>query len=163
MSNEAPFTFAEDEKAAIINAFLAQYPFATQAQAEAGVANNVLMNPLATAQAIAALGGGGYLEYVALLTQIGTNAPVATVLTNTLGGTPVWARSETGIYTATLPGAWVDAKTVLIPGSCKNSDSNMQARRTSADVVTVYTLDIPFAGTGDGLLLQSSIIVRVYA
>jgi hypothetical protein len=41
-----------------------------------------------TAQDIADLGGGGglpYLVYTALLTQTGTDAPVATVLQNTLG------------------------------------------------------------------------------
>ena len=32
-----------------------------------------------------------YKVYTALLTQTGTNAPVATVLENTLGGTPVWS------------------------------------------------------------------------
>lgn len=32
----------------------------------------------------------GYKVYTALLTQTGTNAPVATVLENTLGETPTW-------------------------------------------------------------------------
>ena len=34
--------------------------------------------------------GRPYLVYTALLTQTGTNAPVATVLENTLGETPTW-------------------------------------------------------------------------
>lgn len=48
-------------------------------------------------------GGGGegsYLKYVALLNQSGTSDPVATVLENTLGSTPVWVRSSQDIYYA---------------------------------------------------------------
>lgn len=41
-------------------------------------------------------------KYVALLTQSGTSAPVATVLENTLSGTPVWSRGSTGQYVLTL-------------------------------------------------------------
>ena len=68
-----------------------------------------------TTQDIADLGGGGaaaYLVYTALLSQSGTDAPVATVLENTLGGTVVWARSDVGVYTATLADAFTEAKTV---------------------------------------------------
>ena len=42
--------------------------------------------------------------YVALITQNGTNAPVATILHNTYQGTPTWARVTDGQYTATLTG-----------------------------------------------------------
>ena len=59
----------------------------------------------------AAGGGPGYLEYVALLSQSGTNAPVATVLKNTLGGTVVWTREAAGLYSATLAGAFPPVKT----------------------------------------------------
>src|SRR5688572_16305439 len=52
-----------------------------------------------------------YKVYVALLTQTGTSAPVATVLENTLGGTVVWARGGTGEYTGTLAGAFTADKT----------------------------------------------------
>ena len=44
--------------------------------------------------------------YVALLSQTGTDAPVATVLKNTLGGTVVWSREATGEYIGTLAGAF---------------------------------------------------------
>lgn len=143
----------------------ADLPDATTDEMEAGTETDPrAMSPADVAAAIAALGGGnpGYLEYVALLTQTGTNAPVATVLANTLGGTPVFARSGAGIYTMTLTGAWVDAKTALIPGSCKNADSNMQLKRTSADVISIYTMDIPSGFSSDALLVQSAIVIRVY-
>jgi hypothetical protein len=42
-----------------------------------------------------------YKVYTALLTQTGTNAPVATILENTLGVNIVWTRLSTGFYRAT--------------------------------------------------------------
>jgi len=51
--------------------------------------------------------------YVALLTQTGTNAPVATVLKNTLGGTVVWTYDSVGQYHGTLASAFTLNKTVV--------------------------------------------------
>jgi len=48
----------------------------------------------------------GVRKYVARLAQSGTNAPVATVFENTLGGTVVWTRGAPGTYRATLAGAF---------------------------------------------------------
>lgn len=39
-----------------------------------------------------------YKVYSALLTQTGTNAPVATVLENTFGFVPIWQRDSSGVY-----------------------------------------------------------------
>lgn len=61
----------------------------------------------------------GVKKYVALLTQTGTDAPVATVLENTLGGVPVWTRDSTGNYLGTLAGAFTHS---VIIGSVSNSD-----------------------------------------
>lgn len=60
-------------------------------------------------------GGSSYLVYTAYLSQTGTDAPVADVLENTLGGTVVWARDGVGQYKGTLAGAFTTGKTV-IPG-----------------------------------------------
>lgn len=43
-------------------------------------------------------GGADYLSYVAIMNQSGTDAPVATVLKNTLGITPAWVRGGAGNY-----------------------------------------------------------------
>lgn len=56
----------------------------------------------------------GYKSYVATLLQTGTNAPVATVLENTLGGTVVLGYDEPGGYSLTLAGAFPDATKVTI-------------------------------------------------
>lgn len=54
-----------------------------------------------------------YLVYTALLTQTGTNAPVATVLENTLGGTVTWSRVDAGSYAASFGGSpLVSGKTI---------------------------------------------------
>jgi len=63
------------------------------------------------------IGGGGYLKYVALLSQDGTSAPTATVLENTLGGTVVWSYSDVGVYIATLANTFTDGKTVCFFGN----------------------------------------------
>lgn len=54
-----------------------------------------------------------YKVYKALLSQTGTNAPVATVLENTLGGTVVWSYDSVGNYKATLSGAFTEGKTMV--------------------------------------------------
>lgn len=51
-----------------------------------------------------------YKVYSALLTQSGTDAPVATVLENTLGGTPVFSYVGVGEYRLTLTGAFPQLK-----------------------------------------------------
>ena len=55
---------------------------------------------LATRYYSGSLTGGGaeYLVYTALISQSGTDAPTATVLENTLGGTVVWTYNDVGNY-----------------------------------------------------------------
>lgn len=57
----------------------------------------------------------GVKTYRAALTQTGTDAPVATVRENTLGGEVVWTRSLAGSYVGTLAGAFPTAQTVVSP------------------------------------------------
>jgi len=64
-----------------------------------------------------------YKVYTALLTQSGTSAPVATILQNTLGGTPVWSRSGVGTYAITLAGEFPINKTVCFL-TIQNNDSD---------------------------------------
>ena len=59
------------------------------------------------------LGVPTYARYVALLTQTSTNAPVATVLENTLGGTVVWTYDSVGYYIGTLSAVFTANKTTL--------------------------------------------------
>ncbi len=60
---------------------------------------------------------GSYKVYTAILNQTGTEAPVATVLENTLGGEVVWSYLAVGQYVGTLAGAFPSGKTWCNVGS----------------------------------------------
>jgi hypothetical protein len=77
--------------------------------------------------------------YTVFLTQTGTNAPVATIVEDTITGL-VWARSAAGVYTLTKAGAFTLNKTVPVDDVYMDVDDNMYtAVRTSADVITLTT------------------------
>lgn len=97
--------------------------------------------------------------YKALITQSGTSAPTVTVIENTLGGTVVWARTGTGVYTGTLVGAFTANKTWAIVQSDGGS-ANPELKRTSDDVVTLKTYNIVPAAA-DALLTASSLLIEV--
>jgi hypothetical protein len=112
---------------------------------------------------------GGAKIYVAYLTQTGTNAPVATVIKNTLGGTVVWARSSTGSYTGTLAGAFVAAN-LAIPSSplfvpLSTTDFKLvYTSRFSDDVISVTSFSGPLSTIVivDGMLTGFFIKIEVY-
>jgi len=107
-------------------------------------------------------GNGGVKVYRALLTQSGTNAPVATVLENTLGGTLVWSYIVTGRYEATLAGAFPSSKVFPTITNINNSRANgMAVRRDSDDVLTVETGIIGDANEDD-TLSSTPIEILVY-
>lgn len=76
-----------------------------------------VVETLATTEGIAA---AEPKVYIALLTQTGTDAPVATVLKNTLGGTVVWTYGDVGLYIGTLAGAFTNNRTVGVSGDIVN-------------------------------------------
>lgn len=110
-----------------------------------------------------------YLVYTALLTQTGINAPTATVLQNTLGGTVVWSYTSEGDYLATLAGAFTANKTFISATNGKNTDSGadgliLGSRNESTDAVSL----LAFRGDGipkdlhtDGAS-RTSFEIRVY-
>ena len=60
--------------------------------------------------------GLGVKVYRALLTQTNTDAPVATVLENTLGGDVVWTYNAEGTYIGTLADAFSTSTVVQCSG-----------------------------------------------
>jgi len=112
--------------------------------------------------------------YRALLSQTSTNAPTATVLENTLGGTPTYARSVAGQYTITLSSAFTTNKTLFffswgtstgVGGVVKDYDLVY----TSTSVLTLTTSwavdnnpDAPIYGSADDMLTKASIEILVY-
>lgn len=106
-----------------------------------------------------------YKVYTAILTQIGNAAPSAVVLENTLGGTVVWSRTGTGVYTATLNGAFPLGKTTVMPffGTINggvNLSQTISGVRLDNNSVGIRTS----AGSTltDVLLLDATIEIRVY-
>lgn len=101
-----------------------------------------------------------YKVYVALLTQSGTAAPVATVLENTLGGTVVWIRAGAGDYRAILVGAFPSGKSIAFASADPSYDgggggSPVLIARISADVIGVAT-------GGDDQMLGCALEIHVY-
>ena len=102
-------------------------------------------------------------KYVALLTQTGTNAPVATVLENTLSGTPVWTRLTTGTYRMSLANEFTVGKTM---GFIHNYSSNpgvsygFLSIGINADFINIKT-NQDGVGT-DAIFLGCCIEIRVY-
>lgn len=108
-----------------------------------------------------------YEVYTALLTQTGTNAPVATVLENTLGGTVVWTRSLAGTYVGTLAGAFTANKTALLPMQLDLVGTETGAivswlDENSVNIVSVTLGDLPTVTPADSVLINALIEIRVY-
>jgi hypothetical protein len=103
-----------------------------------------------------------YKVYTALLTQTGTDTPVATVLENTLGGEPVWVRNDVGEYTATLNNAFNNFFV-----SSLNIDYNLTLNESVcwAGLIDTSNIYLVVVARGDGSLTDNwgiYIEIKVY-
>lgn len=114
-----------------------------------------------TTQDIAALAGAPYLKYVALLSQADTDAPVATVLENTLGGAVVWTRDDIGVYVATLADAFTANKTAFFV-TTKATDKILAIESDAGDADNIYLYSINNGVPDDECLENTPIEIRVY-
>lgn len=107
-----------------------------------------------------------YTSYQALVTQVTTGAPSAVVFTNTLGATITWARTSTGLYTATAGSAVFTAnKTVVVMSQPLATLVSYFYVNTSTTVIT-FTSGLLAAGVSvvtDSLFTNSLIEIRVYS
>jgi hypothetical protein len=105
----------------------------------------------------------GYKRYVAFLTQDGTSAPTAIVLENTLGGTVVWTRGGTGLYSGTLAGAFTLQKTTVFVSSTYGSSNvhHLAAYASDVNTITIETVTGGDSAT-DGEMDETAIEIRVY-
>lgn len=113
--------------------------------------------------------GESYKIYRALLTQSGTDAPVATVLETTLNGIVVWARSGAGQYTGTLAGAFPANKTAIKVGAFISQVNSpivtVLCNRVSSNTIGLITYDVDLSGGAnnlDGILLETLVEVLIY-
>ena len=105
---------------------------------------------------------GGYQFYSVNTTQSGTGAPLATILNSTITGTPVWSRTDTGTYRATLTGAFpVNQVAVIV--SLNNAPGGSTCFATwsvSDNYVEFKTYNASNALADD--ILNAFIEIRVY-
>lgn len=105
--------------------------------------------------------------YVALLTQTGTDAPVATVLKNTLGSVPVWSYDVVGGYYLTLSNAFTANKTnveaiklLWKDTALINDDIYCKIGKVSTSVILLETY---FGGANANNILNNDFIeIKVY-
>lgn len=112
------------------------------------------------------LSGGGtqvsYKKYVAILTQTGTDAPVATELENTIG-TMTWAYVSTGVYTVSNV-LLTPTKTIcFIGGNTEETTAMVKQQDTTTGSIKINSLgDYTIVQYNDGIILRTSIEIRVY-
>ncbi len=106
-------------------------------------------------------GGSSYKVYSALLTQSGTDAPVPTVLENTIGDI-VWTRDEIGTYIATLVNGFIVGQTSAFAESFGQNNNFFDLDRgITEDALTLISVD-PTSAPLDENLLNTPIEIRVY-
>lgn len=107
-----------------------------------------------------------YRIYSALLTQTGTNNPVATILQNTIG-TITWIRNATGAYEGNYTPGFPLAKTTLTINTAYNNMmfylANFETGEPSTQILlkTYETAGDPLS-INDGLLYYAFIEIRIY-
>lgn len=99
-----------------------------------------------------------YKRYVATLDQTGTNAPVATVLENTLSGTLVWTRNSAGVFFGTLANEFPDPNKVIIFVT-PTATRNILAYSNSVNRVQITS---ELSGVPTDNMIYYSLEVRVY-
>jgi hypothetical protein len=125
-------------------------------------------SPQGTSKQIAVENLKPYKVYSALITQTGTDAPVATVLQNTLGVTMTWSRFSTGVYIVTAgSGIFLENKTwVVINNINLSSGTYYDINRDSNSIIAVgsavYDAGSPPYVRADDLIGILSIEIRVY-
>lgn len=105
---------------------------------------------------------GGAKVYRALLSQTGgAVAPVATILTNTLGGNPVWSYVSAGRYRVTMNNMFPSGKTTVSMPHTVNVSIESDAPNPKCFLNSPNYIEV-FAETGNGQFKDSPIEIIVY-
>lgn len=107
-------------------------------------------------------------RYIAILNSDGQNAPVATVLENSLGEI-VWTRAQEGQYLGTLTGGFPFAKTTALAGRGQGGEVDtvvsLELAANSENYVRLITKDVgedEAQRFSDGLLIRTTVEIKVY-
>jgi len=150
---------------AIINSYAAGTPTTSDLILGVDTSNSKNTTKTFTAGAIASLASGStaYNSYVALLTQAGTAAPVATVLSNNLTATLTWARAGVGVYTLTASAATFTANKTIVFLNAGSGIPLITGERTSDTILTIKTF-VPSSGAAvDAAITNGAFEVRIYS
>lgn len=105
----------------------------------------------------------GTKQYIALLTQTGTAAPTATILKNTLDGTPVWTRTGMGDYLCTLTDTFTNNKTTIyIQSTVQDYDVIQPSSTLATGAFSIYTYYNGDGTFSDDILSKTPITITVY-
>jgi len=108
----------------------------------------------------------GYTVYSALLTQENAEAPVATVLQQTISGTLTWSRLGPGSYVLTSDGTPFTSNKVQVfvnNGAPISTTSSIKWTRASTSQIGIKTFAQSTGLVADDLLLSGSIEIRIYS
>jgi hypothetical protein len=106
----------------------------------------------------------GYKEYVALLNQISTNAPVATVKFNNTGQTITYSRGDVGVYSASTNTDGGLNGSIITHGEGL-SEVDSISERLIIGIVNNNSFPLYTSAEGvliDNILANTPIIIRVY-
>jgi hypothetical protein len=103
----------------------------------------------------------GYKVYVALLTQTGTDAPVATILQNTLGVVPTWSYEGVGEYQLNQTGLFTLNKTIVLLGGVTGGGDTLVTDVGNVNYFYISTSD-ETDNLANDLLSKTTIEIRVY-
>lgn len=150
---------------AIINSYAAGTPTTSDLILGVDTSNSKNTTKTFTAGAIASLASGStaYNSYVALLTQAGTAAPVATVLSNNLTATLTWARTGVGVYTLTASAATFTANKTIVFLNAGSGIPLITGERTSDTILTIKTFVSSSGAAVDAAITNGSFEVRIYS
>ena len=150
---------------AIINSYAVGTPTTSDLILGVDTSNSKNTTKTFTAGEIASLASGStaYNSYVALLTNTGVIAPVATVLSNNLTATLTWARASQGTYTLTASAAtFTNAKTIVFVNPGSNLGSLITWTRTSDTVLTIRSHRTD-GQISDAIISGGAFEVRIYS
>lgn len=109
-------------------------------------------------------GGGEPLVYAALISQSGTNAPVATVLKNTTGHTATWSRTDTGDYLLQFEGMPSGANLLVFTSSSDPYQYFVSPTGAGGVGITTFLVDLVNQEilSSDDLMISVSIKIEYY-
>jgi hypothetical protein len=105
--------------------------------------------------------GRPYKVYTALVSQTGTNAPVATVLENTLGGAVSFTYSNVGVYVVSMPLSISQSKTICFINSGVSNVNIMGCGYVNTTSIQIANRQ-PNGAYADGLMTNVNLEIRVY-